>query len=159
MSGELKFPDLAKIFPQEKKPKPLQVTGSGDGPRILLAEDDPVHSLTVFHSLAQAGYDVVVAVSGADAITELRKPDHPPVAVIHASLPEMDGLEISRRMRDADKDVFIILYADQPTTERLIAGLDSGADVFLSKTAAPEHLVAQVKAGLRRTARSQQVVA
>jgi DNA-binding response OmpR family regulator len=158
MSGELKFPDLAKIFPQEKKLKPLQVGGSGDRPRVLLAEDDPVHSLTVFHSLAQAGYDVVVAVSGADAITELRKPDHPPVAVIHASLPEMDGLEISSRMRDADKDVYIILYSDQPTTERLVSGLESGADIYLPKAAAPELLVAQVKVGLRRAARAQAVV-
>lgn len=155
MSGTLKFPDSAKIFSQEKKVKPLQVGGAGDRPRVLLAEDDPVHSLTLFHALTQAGHDVVVAVSGADAITELRKPDHPPVAVIHASLPEMDGLEIAERMRDADKDVYIILYAAQPTTERMVAGLNAGADVFLPKTVAPQLLVAQVKAGLRWSSRQQ----
>jgi len=134
MPGEaLKFPDVSKIFPQseQSKVKPLQMSISGDRPRVLLAEDDPVHSLTLFHFLSQAGYEVVVAVTGADAISELRKADHPPVAILRAQLPGMNGVEICQRMNEAGKNVFLILYSEQPTTEQIVAALEAGADLHL----------------------------
>jgi DNA-binding response OmpR family regulator len=152
MAGDaLKFPDVSKIFPvsEQTRVKPLQVQISGDHPRVLLAEDDPVHSLTIFHFLSQAGYEVVVAVTGKDAIAELRKNDHPPVAILHANLPEMDGTEICRRMRDAAKDVYLILYSDAPTSEQVVATLNAGADVHLPKSVPPPELLAHVKVGQR----------
>src|SRR5205814_3874440 len=101
MAGEsIKFPDVSKIFPQaeQQKIKPLQMQTSGDRPRVLLADDDPIHSLAVFQALAQAGYEVVLAVTGTDAISELRKAEHPPVAILRSMLPGMSGIQICERM-------------------------------------------------------------
>jgi DNA-binding response OmpR family regulator len=151
----LKFTDLAKVFPAaDGKPKPMQMPSSGGlKTRILIGDDDPVHTLTIFQTLVEAGYEVVVAERGTDAIAELRKADHPPVAILERRLPGMDGLEICERMRDAGKNVFLILYSVQPTTAEMVAGLEKGADLYLSKTIAPALLVAQIQAGLRTVAR------
>jgi CheY-like chemotaxis protein len=153
----LSFPDALKIFSEseQKKVKPLQIASSDGRPRVLLGEDDPVHSLTLHHFLTQAGYDVFVAVTGTGAITELRKADHPAVAILSTGLPEMSGLEICKRMRDADKDVYVIVYRDRPTSAEIIAGLDAGADLVLPKSVPPEELLAHVKVGSRIIGRQQ----
>jgi DNA-binding response OmpR family regulator len=159
MPGEsLKFPDVSKIFPQseQQKVKPLQVQSLGDRPRVLLADDDPVHSLTVFHFLSQAGYEVVVAVTGTDAINELRKMGHPPVAILRAKLPGMNGIEICQRMRDAAKDVYLIVYSEAPTAGEIVEGMERGADLYLSNSVLPEVLLAHVKVGTRLMGRLQQ---
>jgi DNA-binding response OmpR family regulator len=158
MSGDaLKFPDISKIFPtsEQQKLKPLQVPISGDRPRVLLADDDPVHSLTVFHFLSQAGYDVVVAVTGTDAIGELRKAEHPSVAILRAKLPGMSGTAICERMRDAAKEVYLIVCSESPTAAEIIAGLEGGADLYVPNTIAPEILLAHVKVGMRVIGRHQ----
>ncbi len=147
----LQFSDLAKVFPiAETKPKPIQMQSSGGSkPRILIGDDDPVYTLTLFHFLAQAGYELVVAENGTDAITELRKADHPLVAILDWRMPGMDGVEICERMRDADKDVYLIVGSEQPTTSEIVAGLESGADLYVPKSIPPDELLAQVKVGLR----------
>jgi len=151
MSDAIPFTDLAKVFPAAiSGPKPIQMASSGgDKPRILLGEDDPVETLTLFQSLAEAGYEIVTATNGADAIAELRKADHPPVAILERELPGMSGLEICERMRDAGKHVYLILLGNAPTSAEIIAGLEMGADLYLSKTTPAPELVAHVKVGLR----------
>jgi PleD family two-component response regulator len=153
----LPFPDVSKIFPQseQKRVKPLQVSISGDRPRVLLADDDPVHSLTIHHFLSQAGYDVVVAVTGTDAIAELRRADHPSVAILRAKLPEMDGIEICARMRKAAKYVYTIVYSERPTSPEIVAGLEAGADLYIARSTPPEELLAHVKVGVRIISRQQ----
>jgi DNA-binding response OmpR family regulator len=155
MAGDsITFPDVSKIFPQsdQKRLKPLQVSTSGDRLRVLLAEDDPVHSLTAFHFLSQAGYEVVLAMTGTDAITELRKADHPPVAILRANLSEMNGVEICERMREAAKDIYLIVLSQQPTSAEIIAALERGADLHLPSSTPPEQLLAYVKVGMRTIA-------
>lgn len=151
MPNAIPFTDLAKVFPGEKgTPKPLQMESSGGGkPRILLGEDDPIETLAIFQCLAEAGYEIVVATNGTDAVTELRKADHPPVAILERQLPGMSGLEICERMRDAGKHVYLILLATYPTTADIIAGLETGADLYLSKSIPPRELLAHVKVGQR----------
>lgn len=147
----LKFPDVSKIFPQaeQQKIKPLQMQTSGDRPRVLLADDDPVHSLAVFQALAQAGYDVVLAVTGTDAISELRKAEHPRVAILRADLPGMTGVAICERMRDAAKEVYLIVYSGAPSSPQIVAGLEAGADLVVSQAIPPAELIAYVKVGMR----------
>jgi len=147
----LQFSDLAKVFPTpEGKPKPIpMVSSGGQKPRILIGDGDPVYTLTVFQHLVEAGYEVVVTEVGTDAIAELRKADHPPVAILDWKLPGMDGTEICERMRDAGKNVYLILTSAKPTTQEIVAGLEMGADLFLSKSLPPQELVAHVKVGVR----------
>ena len=126
---------------------------SGDKSRILIADEDPVARLTLFHFLAQAGYDVVVAETGDEAISELRKSDHPPVAILHPKLPGMSGTEICKRIREAGRFVHVILSSDSPSSSEIVAGLDIGADQYVTKATPPEELLAHVKVGLRIIAR------
>lgn len=153
----LKFTDLAKVFPvAENRPKPIQmVVSTGDKPRLLLADDDPVFTLTLFHSLAQKGYEIIVAENGIDAIAELRKADHPPVAILDWKMPGMDGVQICERMRDADKIVYLIMVSADPSPDDIVAGLEMGADLFLPKSVAPALLLAYVKVGMRIVARQK----
>ena len=149
-SDELKFSDYEKVFPtQEGGIKPLQMPSSGIKARVLIGDADPVYTLVLFQTLGEAGYEVVVADTGSDAIAELRKADHPPLAILDYRMSGMDGTEICKRMRDAEKDVYLILTSEKPTTEEIVAGLESGADLHLPKAIPPQELLAYVKVGMR----------
>jgi len=149
-SDVLKFGEFNKVFPiSEGGLKPIQMASSGVKTRILIGDADPVYTLGLFHSLVQAGYEVVVAITGLDAIAELRKADHPLVAILDRKIPGMDAAEICKRMRDAGKDVYLILSSEHPTTDEIVAGLEGGADLYLPKSIPPEELLAHVKVGVR----------
>jgi DNA-binding response OmpR family regulator len=153
----LQFSDLSKVFPAPEtkaKPIPMSIPG-GAMARILLGDTDPVFALTLFPSMIQAGYEVVVAELGADAIAELRKADHPPVALLDWGLPGMASGEICRRMRDAGKNVYLILIGDRPCTADIVAGLEAGADLFVPKSVPMEELLAYIKVGLKATSRQR----
>jgi len=150
MPEPLKF-DLTKVFPKEEKrperiPRPSL---GGERPRILVADDDPVFRFTLFDVLSRAGYEVVVAETGTEAIAELRKANHPPVAILGCKMQGMPGMEICNRMKEAAKDAYLILSHEQATSSDIIAGLEAGADHVTKKSVPMEELVAQVKAGLR----------
>jgi DNA-binding response OmpR family regulator len=102
-----------------------------------------------------AGYEPVVAVTGTDAITELRRADHPPVAILDCDIPGMLATEICERMRDAGKDVYLILIREKPTSHEIVSGLESGADLYLSHSIPPEELIAHVKVGVRIISRQR----
>jgi DNA-binding response OmpR family regulator len=156
MSEPLKF-DISKVFPSEaKRPERIPLpTYGGDRPRVLVADDDPVFRLMLFDVLSRGGLEPVVAETGAEAIAELRKGDHPPVAILGWTLSGMPGLEICQRMSDAAKDAYLILSHEKPASREIVAGLESGADHVLAKSIPVQELLAQVKVGLRIAARLQ----
>jgi DNA-binding response OmpR family regulator len=150
VSEVLKF-DISKVFPAEA-PAPPRVplpTYGGERPRILIADDDPVYTLTVFDLLSRAGYEVVVAETGLEAIKELRRADHPPLAILNWNVKGISGKEICERMREAGKDVYLIVNSARPDSDEIVSGLEAGADNFLSKSVPPSELLSHVKAGLR----------
>src|SRR5206468_3572206 len=98
--------------------------------------------------LSFEGYQVALAADAREAFTEVA--DRPPdLVVLDWMLPGMDGLEICRRIRQAD-DVPILMLTAKGTLEDKVGGLDSGADDFLVKPFQPEELMARVRALLRR---------
>jgi DNA-binding response OmpR family regulator len=147
----LKFSDFEKVFPKEEsRPKPMQMASSGGlKQRILLAAEDPVHSIEVFQALVDAGYEVVLANEGAQAMGELRRADHPPLAVLDAQLPGLNPADLCQRMRDAGKVIYLIFYSDSPTTPEIVSGIEAGADLWLAQATPLPELVAHVQAGLR----------
>lgn len=154
--SELKF-DISGIFPAEAKRTerlPLPTYG-GDRLRVLVADDDPVFRLMLFDVLVRAGFEVAVAETGTEAIAELRKADHPPVAILGWNLAGMPGLEICRRMLDAAKGVYLVLIHENPSSQDIVKGLDSGADVVLAKSVPVQELAAHVRVGVRIVARIQ----
>lgn len=144
----LKFPDFAKVFAPavEKRvaiPLPLS---NGEKTRILVADGDPVNRLFLFHFLAQADYDVVMADNGDDTISELRKADHPPIAILDCAMPGMNAAEICRRMRAIEKPVYLILCGENADAATCA---EAGANSVLQKPVVEADLLSRVKIGLR----------
>jgi len=154
---ELHFPDVAKVFPGHvAKPASIPLPPStGEKHRILIADENPVHRLTLFQFLTEAGYEPVIAESGQEAIAELRKPNHPPIAILDSMLPSMNGLEICKRMRSVEKIVYLILSSDTTGKQEAAAALEAGADSFLARPFVREELLALVKSGVRIISRQR----
>ena len=114
-----------------------------------MAEDDPVSRALIATRLAKWGYDVVVTNDGAEAMAVLRGRDAPSLAILDWSMPGMDGLEICRRLREAEKRIYLILLTAHGSKENMIEGLDAGADDYLVKPFHAEELQARLLVGLR----------
>jgi len=115
---------------------------------VLLVEDEENLASLVQAYLRQEGYQVRVAVTGADALAVLE--DEPVrLVVLDLTLPDIDGLDVCRRIRQRSSVPVVMLTARADEADRL-AGLDSGADDYIGKPFSPRELVARMKAVLRR---------
>jgi DNA-binding response OmpR family regulator len=79
----------------------------------------------------------------------LRKPDAPTLVILDWMMPGMDGLEICRRMREVDRQLYVILLTARGSKENLIEGLTAGADDYLVKPFDKDELQARILVGLR----------
>jgi DNA-binding response OmpR family regulator len=122
---------------------------AGSKARILVAEDDPVSRHLISARLAKWGYEAVITNDGAEAMAVLRARNPPSLAILDWSMPHMDGLEICRRLREAEKMVYIIMLTANGSKENLVEGLRAGADDYLVKPFHAEELQARILAGLR----------
>jgi DNA-binding response OmpR family regulator len=118
---------------------------------VLVVEDETdIRNLVVFH-LAREGFRCRTAATGIEALQEVR--GHPPdLIVLDLMLPEMDGLEVCRRLRadPASAAVPIIMLTAKADEVDRVVGLEMGADDYLVKPFSPKELVARVRAVLRR---------
>ena len=116
--------------------------------RILVVDDDPEIVNLLRRGLAYEGYAVDTAASGTEALSRAleREPD---LIVLDIMMPGLDGLEVSKRLREAG-DVPILMLTAKGTVADRIAGLDSGADDYLIKPFSLDELLARVRALLRR---------
>jgi DNA-binding response OmpR family regulator len=117
--------------------------------RILVAEDDPVSRILISTRLTKWGYEVVLRNDGAEAMAVLREPNPPLLAILDGSMPNMDGLDICRRVREAGTMCYIILLTARGSKENVIEGLRAGADDYLVKPFHAEELQARILTGLR----------
>jgi two-component system response regulator ResD len=122
---------------------------------VLVVDDEPTITDVVSRYLQRAGYTTAVAADGAEAI-RLAGSGRPDLVVLDLMLPEIDGLEVMRRLREpgvgGDRRVAVILLtAKGEATDRVI-GLKLGADDYVVKPFSPAELVARVDAVLRRVA-------
>jgi two-component system, OmpR family, response regulator MtrA len=118
-------------------------------PRVLVVEDDADIAGVLRRSLDKEGYDVRVAGDGETAL-EQSGVFEPDAVVLDLGLPKIDGMEVARRMR-ADGDVPILMLTARDEEPDRVAGLELGADDYLTKPFSPRELVARMKAVLRRT--------
>src|ERR1700738_217489 len=117
--------------------------------RILVVDDDPMVATTVQRVLRPEGYEVDVALSGADAL-EQAGAQRPDLVVLDLMMPGLDGLEVCRQLR-ADTNLPILMLTARSGTADRVRGLDTGADDYLVKPFAYAELLARVRALLRRT--------
>jgi DNA-binding response OmpR family regulator len=116
---------------------------------VLLVEDDPSIGGLVRTYLGRDGYPVVWVRSGEAALDELARHDVGMV-VLDVGLPGIDGFDVCRRMRATSRVPIVMLTARDEEPDR-VAGLELGADDYLTKPFSPRELVARVRAILRRT--------
>jgi two-component system response regulator MprA len=119
------------------------------GERLLLVDDDPRVLAAVGRRLGFEGFTVDLASSGAEALDRAAA-KAPDVVILDVMLPEMDGLEVARRLRQVSAVPILMLTARDAVADR-VAGLRSGADGYLVKPFAFEELLARIEALLRRT--------
>lgn len=118
----------------------------GDGLRVLVVEDDPGIADSLVRGLRQAGYDAAGVRTGRAALSE-RPSD---VVLLDLGLPDLDGVEVCRRLRRRSDVAIIVVTARGEEADRVLA-LDEGADDYLVKPFGLAELLARVRAVLRRT--------
>ena len=116
---------------------------------ILVVEDEPSIASFVAMYLKRAGFAVRIASSGEDAI-EQAAAEAPALVVLDLMLPDLDGIDVCRRLRQRSDVPILMLTARDDDVEKII-GLEVGADDYLTKPFNPGELVARVKSILRRT--------
>ncbi|OGO51565.1 MAG: DNA-binding response regulator [Chloroflexi bacterium RBG_16_68_14] len=116
---------------------------------ILVVDDDPAVTSLLRRGFAYEGYEVSTADSGPEAL-RLARERPPALVVLDVMMPEMDGLEVCRRLREADPSLPILLLTARDAPADQIAGLDTGADDYVTKPFSFEVLSARVRALLRR---------
>lgn len=122
-----------------------------DKKTILVIEDDAAMSQLIQLYLEHEGYEAVVAPDGHAGI-DLAHSRDPSLIILDMMLPGIDGSEVCRVLR-MDSDVPVIMVTARVDEEERLAGLDLGADDYVTKPFSPRELMARVRAVLRRTAR------
>lgn len=116
---------------------------------VIVAEDDPVSRELVRRLLENWGYKVTVTSDGHEAMEAIRAQTSPALAVLDWMMPGMDGIKICQRVREANRVLYIILLTARGGKERLIEGLEAGADDYLMKPFDKDELRARLKVGAR----------
>jgi two-component system alkaline phosphatase synthesis response regulator PhoP len=117
--------------------------------QILVVDDEPRIAEICRDYLERAGFKVIIAGNGADAVM-LARARQPDLVVLDLGLPKMDGLDVTRALRKRSNVPIIMLTARVDESDKLI-GLELGADDYLTKPFSPKELVARVRAVFRRT--------
>jgi two-component system response regulator MtrA len=126
-----------------------QSASSGRG-LVLVAEDEPAIADLIRLNLAKAGYGVHVEHRGDAALDAVRRL-RPAAIVLDVGLPNMDGIEICRRLRAGDDWTPVLFVTARDDEVDRIVGLELGADDYVTKPFSPRELVARVTGVLRRT--------
>jgi len=120
-----------------------------DGVRILVVEDEESLADSVRYNLEREGYSVSVAPDGRRALERFRT-EPPSLVILDLMLPEVSGLDVCRTIR-SDSDVPIIMVTAKDSEADKVAGLELGADDYVTKPFSMRELVSRVRANLRRT--------
>jgi len=119
--------------------------------RVLIVDDDPDIQRLVSYNLSQAGFQVTTAISGRLALDSVQK--HPPdLIILDVMLPDIDGLEVCRylRQRDNSRRIPVIMLTARTEEIDRVVGFEVGADDYVMKPFSPRELVLRVKSIFRR---------
>jgi sigma-B regulation protein RsbU (phosphoserine phosphatase) len=119
--------------------------------QILIAEDDRASRRVLEVALGKWGHDVIVAENGRDALAAFEVDDPPRVAILDWMMPEVDGVEVCRRLREADRPVplHIIMLSARRQKVDVVTGLEAGASDYLTKPVDLAELRARIDVGAR----------
>ena len=122
-------------------------------PQILVAEDEVISRRLLESVLKKSGYDPIVTSNGAAAWSVLRGPGKPAIAILDWMMPEMDGLELCRKIRGtpATEGMYLILLTARGGRGEAVQALQAGADDYVTKPFHADELIARLQVGLRVT--------
>jgi two-component system OmpR family response regulator len=128
-------------------------TGSPDHTpeaRLLVVEDEPNIRELLATSLRFAGFEVLTAANGAEAV-KLATTESPDLVVLDVMLPDVDGFTVTRKIRETGRHVPIVFVTARDSTDDKIKGLTVGGDDYVTKPFSLDEVVARIRAVLRRT--------
>jgi len=119
--------------------------------KVLIADDSATSRAMLRRSVAQWGYEVVLAEDGQQALEILEQPDPPPIAIVDWVMPHLTGPEVCRKVRETMREpyTYIILLTSKNTKEETVEGLESGADDYVVKPFDTLELQFRMRAGRR----------
>lgn len=128
--------------------------------RILIAEDDLISRMMLEGMLGQWGHEVTTVEDGAAAWQVLQAPDAPMLALVDWMMPEMDGIEVCRKVKAVGSvnTPYLILITARQDSASIVKGLDAGADDYIRKPYDADELRARVNVGMRMLALQQALV-
>ena len=122
-------------------------------PLVLVADDEPRITKLVSIALTEEGFRVVTASGGEDALARAEE-IRPDIVLLDIVMPDLDGIEVMRQLRER-RPVPVILLTAKASTADKAKGLDLGADDYIAKPFHPDELAARVRAVIRRTSGAQ----
>ena len=119
--------------------------------KLLIADDDPVSRRLLQAALLKWGYDVLATTNGADAWKTMECTEAPSLLILDWLMPGMDGVEICRKVRGSSQhqSAYVILLTSRGSKEDVVAGLEAGADDYVTKPFDHGELRARVQVGSR----------
>lgn len=127
-------------------------SGPNPRPKVLIVDDEPHIVEFLRMGFDYEGFDVSVATTGTEALS-VATAQHPDIIILDVMLPRLSGLDVARRLRRTE-DVAIIMLTAREAVDDRVAGLDTGADDYVTKPFAFKELMARVRAVLRRRGKS-----
>ena len=118
--------------------------------RLLVVEDEPNILELLSASLRYAGFDVLTATGGSEAVQAAQR-HRPDLIVLDVMLPDMDGFDVVRRLRGGGARIPVVFLTARDAMEDKVRGLTLGGDDYVTKPFSLEEVIARIKAVLRRT--------
>jgi len=148
-------PEVSSLAPQRNDADSTRPS------RVLVVEDDLTSRSVLTAMLQKHGHEVVTACDGPEAWTILQRADAPRLVILDRLMPGMDGLEVCRkvRARHADRPPYVIMLTLLGDIERVVEGLDAGADDYVVKPFEPAELRARIEVGRRMLAMQDRLAA
>src|SRR5207237_2802842 len=120
--------------------------------RILVVDDERAVRESLRRALELEGYEIELADDGQEALYRLESDAQPDAVILDVLMPGLDGLEVCKRLRRAGSRLPVLMLTARDAVENRVAGLDAGADDYVTKPFALEELLARIRALLRRSA-------
>ena len=125
--------------------------------KVLVLEDESSIRSFIVINLRRAGYDVIEAETGEEALEKLKENPNTKVALLDIMLPGIDGFEVCRRIRATNSKIGIIMLTARSQEMDKVTGLMTGADDYVTKPFSPAELTARVDALMRRSGMAEEM--